>query len=431
MIAKIGRGINVLGVLSYNQQKVDKEKGSVLLMHKMIDTPDGRCSVKQLSRSFEPYLSANVKTEKPVLHISLNPDPQDRLSDEQLKNMAKQYMKEMGYGQQPFVVFKHTDTGRSHIHIVSVVVDEQGKKIDDSFEKRRSMAVCRKLEQQYHLIPATQKDTKKEDRIFKAVDYRAGDIKSQMASVLRHIHQYYRFTGLGTYNALLSLYNIKAEEVKGELRGQLRQGMVYLPLNEAGEKISNPFKASLFGKQAGYAALQNHYASSRESLKNDPAKESLKSSIRAAIRKTSKEKTFIQQLSKQGINTVVRRNEDGRVYGISFIDHPSKTVWNGSQLGKEFSANLFNEWWNNNQKSGLWLSQPILPKDDHTLKVEQEKPHELFDFGNRQTSNESIDIADWFEALGSLLPVDDRSDYEEPANDPKKKNKKKRRPPGS
>ncbi len=419
MIAKIGRGINVFGALSYNQQKVDKEKGSVLLMHKMMDTPDGRYSVKQLSRSFEPYLSANVKTEKPVLHISLNPDPQDRLSDEQLKDIAKQYMKEMGYSQQPYVVFKHTDTGRSHIHIVSVAVEEQGRKIDDSFEKRRSMAICRKLERQYQLIPAMQKDTEKKKRVFKAVDYRAGDVKSQMASVLRHIHQYYRFTGLGTYNALLSLYNIKAEEVKGELRGQLRQGMVYLALNEAGEKISNPFKASLFGKQAGYTALQNHYANSRESMKNDMAKEMLKSRIRTAIQSSGDEKTFVQQLYMKGIDTVVRRNDNGRVYGITFIDHPSKTIFNGSQLGKEFSANVYNEWWISNQKPELLFRQPA-----------QEKPHELFDFGNKQASNERIDIADLFEAIGGLLQVDDRSHYEEPVHDSKRKKRKKRRLPG-
>jgi hypothetical protein len=80
------------------------------------------------------------------LHISLNPDPKDKVSDDKFREMAEQYMREMGYGEQPFVVFKHTDIDRSHIHIVSVCVDEEGKKISDKFEKMRSMNVCRELE---------------------------------------------------------------------------------------------------------------------------------------------------------------------------------------------------------------------------------------------------------------------------------------------
>jgi hypothetical protein len=81
MIAKIGRGESLFGALSYNQLKVDKENGQILYTNKMIETPDGNYSVSQLARSFEPYLAANIKTEKPVLHISLNPNPKDQVSE--------------------------------------------------------------------------------------------------------------------------------------------------------------------------------------------------------------------------------------------------------------------------------------------------------------------------------------------------------------
>jgi hypothetical protein len=66
-------------------------------------------------------------------------------------------MQKMGYGDQPFIVYLHEDIERRHIHIVSSRVDENGTKIDGNFERRRSMNVCRELEQKYGLIPADQK----------------------------------------------------------------------------------------------------------------------------------------------------------------------------------------------------------------------------------------------------------------------------------
>ena len=227
MIAKIGRSSNLYGALAYNQLKVEKESGQILFANKMIETPSGQYSVAQLTQSFEPYLISNRNTEKHTLHISLNPDPKDVVSDDKFREIAEEYMREMGYGEQPFVVFKHTDIDRTHIHIVSVCVDEEGKKISDKFEKRQSMNVCRELERKHDLIPATDKERQKNDKIFHPVDYKAGDIKSQIASVIRHLPKYYQFQTLGEYNAMLSLFHITTEKVTGELQGKLQQGLLY------------------------------------------------------------------------------------------------------------------------------------------------------------------------------------------------------------
>ena len=348
MIAKIGRSGNLYGALAYNQLKVETENGQILFGNKMIETPSGRYSVAQLAQSFAPYLIANRNTEKHTLHISLNPDPNDKVSDDRYREIAVAYMQEMGYGQQPFVVFKHSDIERSHIHIVSVCVDEQGKKIPDSFEKMRSMNVCREMERKYGLVSATDKEHQQNEMVFRPVDYRTGDVKSQIASVVRHLPNYYQYQNLGEYNALLSLFNVTAEKVQGELKGKMQQGLLYIPLNDKGEKIGHPFKASLFGKNAGLPNLELHFARCKETVKDHPAKPTIKAAINFALQSTSDEQVFKKQLGEQGINVVVRRNETGRIYGITFIDHNSNVVWNGSRLGKELSANIFNDNWNNN-----------------------------------------------------------------------------------
>ncbi|MDR1895168.1 MAG: relaxase/mobilization nuclease domain-containing protein [Prevotellaceae bacterium] len=73
----------------------------------MIELRNGIYNINTCLRSFEPYRLANNKTEKPVLHPSINTDPKDVLSDKQLADIAREYMQKMGYCDQPFIVDKH------------------------------------------------------------------------------------------------------------------------------------------------------------------------------------------------------------------------------------------------------------------------------------------------------------------------------------
>jgi hypothetical protein len=429
MIAKIGRGQNLRGVLIYNHLKVEKQNAEILFTHKMVETPDGHYSVAELQRSFEPYLLANRKTEKAVLHISLNPDPKDDVSDEKFNAVAQQYMEKMGYGEQPYIVFKHTDIERTHIHIVSVCVDEQGIKISDSYERRRSMDICRELEQKHQLTCASKKESKQDQKAFNLVDYKSNDLKGQIASVVRYLPKKYKFQSFGEYNALLSLFNITAEQVKGELRGKPRQGLVYFALNENGEKASNPFKASLFGKSAGYIALQNHYTASGALLKDNNAI-AFRKTIETIVRSAADETDFKKQLAEMGINVMVRRNETGRIYGITFIDHNSKSVWNGSRLGKEFSANVFNHWWNEGQKPEIITAEaPDIKSGKSTVSeiLPTAKPHDLFDFLEHERPLYASIPDSIIEGLGGLLPEAQGADYQQQELAYRLKKKKKHR----
>lgn len=426
MIAKIGRGSNLYGALAYNYQKLEKESAQILFTQKIIQSPDGNYSLEQLFRSFELHLLANRKTEKPIIHISLNPDPKDNVSDTDFENMAKDYMRQMGYGNQPFVVFKHTDIDRTHIHIVSVCVDAEGRKISDKFEKRRSMAVCRTLEKQYSLISALEKKQEAHNPTFKPVDYKAGDIKSQMASILRYLPKYYQFQTFGAYNAVLSLFNITAQEVKGEYNGIPKQGMVYFALNKQGEKAGSPFKASLFGKSAGLAQLQSQCDQNRLKLKNSPAKESVKESVESVMRTTSNESEFSKKLMEERINIVVRRNAEGRIYGITFIDHKSRSVWNGSELAKNLSANSFNDWWNNKKKPENPKYKSSVSEKEAMMKTEKSQLPNMPDFLIKENMPHTYE-QNSFDALGALLPQAQTEDYEEQAFDNRMKRKVKRK----
>lgn len=427
MIAKIGRSSNLYGALAYNNLKVEKENGQILFTNKIIETPNGQYSVAQLAQSFAPYLLANRNTEKHTLHISLNPDPKDNVNDDKYREMTQQYMRELGYGEQPFVVFKHTDIDRSHIHIVSVCVDESGKKISDRFEKMRSMKICRELERKHGLIPATDKEHKQNNKVFRPVDYRAGDVKSQIASVVHHLPKYYQFQTLGEYNALLSLFNITTEKVEGELQGKMQRGLLYFSLNEYGERAGTPFKASLFGKNAGLSTLESHFQKSKTELKNHSSKLTLKAAVIIALQSNLDELNFKKQLGEQRINVVVRRNDTGRIYGMTFIDHNSKTVWNGSRLAKELSANTFNDYWNHNIKPKIKETDKLETKislSKNTKDLPVENPHPMFEFNDINKNQDAI-----IDALSGLFNFNGQgADYEEQdfAFRMKKKRKRKR-----
>jgi hypothetical protein len=417
MIAKISSSNTLYGALAYNQNKVDGDHAKVIFSNRMIEPADGNFDIHTCLQSFEPYLLANKRTEKPVLHVSLNPDPQDKLSDEQLSEIAQEYMEKMGYGDQPFIVYKHEDIERAHIHIVSLRVDEEGRKINDKFEHRRSMDVCRELEQKYGLIPADQKQ-RQDGKPLKPIRQENGDIKHQIANVIRPIARNYHFLSLKEYKALLSVYNIAMEEVRGEAKGKQYKGLVYFAMNENGEKTGAPFKSSLFGKSVGIEALEKRIEKSAEIIKEKGLKERCKRIIAANLRSCNNNRSdFEKSLAKHGISVIFRENDEGRIYGATFIDHEQKCVFNGSRLGKEFSANVFNDIFSETANRHQSPESPQ-PQDPTTAQLFEPTRKDEQSF---ETNSNSGGIFNIFSSSGSATGAD----FEEEALTRRLKKKKK------
>lgn len=347
MVAKIGKGSSLHGALSYNQEKVKEEQAKVLFSNRVMLNRDGSVNTYLANQSFAPYLEANKNTEKPVLHISINPHPDDKVSDEMYSEIAQTYMQKMGLGNQPYIVYKHEDLDRQHIHIVTVNVDENGKKIGDSNNFYQSKKITRELEKTYNLHTAEKKKQHEDLPTLKPVDYQLGDVKNQIANTAKRLIKGYRFQSINEYRALLSLYGVTVEEVKGEVKGKSYNGLVYSVIDTNGDKVGNPIKASAMGKSVGYDALQSRLEYSAKYMKENRVFDSSKLIVRSAIENYTDKQTFLNHLAKNNINVVFRENAEGRIYGATFIDHQNKTVFNGSKMGKVFSANVFNELFKN------------------------------------------------------------------------------------
>ena len=399
MIAKISATENLGGALGYNFKKVEKGEASILLTAELYQSKEGRYTMEEVFADMEALIPKNCRTKKTVFHCSLNPHPDEKLSDETLMQIAREYMEALGYGNQPYIVFKHNDIAREHIHIVSLRVDSRGQKINDRFEKRRSKQITDALEKRFGLIPSSKVVDKAVEETPK-IDTTQRNIKKQVASALRIVLKHYRFCSLGELNAILSKYNLAVEEVKTEFRGKKYDGLVYVPTDEKGNKAGTPIHASDIGRGVGYTAVQNRMQKSKQAIK--PLIPAIRNKVLQTMRTSPKtEKELRQRLEEQGLRVVIRKNESGRIYGITFIDDKAGIALNGSRLGKGYAANVFNTYFSNPTHNPfldktLYGSPSVCLEQSATVQSSQQ---------NTEESDNLIDELFEDMADGSFLPT--------------------------
>ena len=379
MIAKISSTENLGGALGYNFKKVQHNEAAVLCVNELRKGFDGTFQMDKVLADMQKAIPEQCRTKKTVFHCSLNPHPDEKLSDEQLTQIAKEYMEALGYGKQPYIVFKHNDIAREHIHIVSLRVDSKGRKINDKYEGRRSKKITDALEKKFHLIPSSKVSEKPTAETPK-VNVVQGNIKEQVANTVRSAMKHYTFCSLGELNAILSRYNLAVEEVKTEYRGKRYDGLVYVPTDDKGNKMSTPIHASDIGRGVGYAAVQNKMQKSKEAVK--PLIPSVRRKVLEVMRTSpGTEERLRQRLEEQGLRVVIRKNESGCIYGITFIDDEKGIALNGSRLGKGYAANKFNKYFSNPKNNpfldeSLYGSPSVCHEQTNNIRLLQQDTEE-------------------------------------------------------
>lgn len=353
MVAKISLGKSIYGALSYNAEKINKEKGRVLDTNKIYNDGSGNINIHRAFEDFKRWMPQSTKAEKTMMHISLNPHPDDRLSEMQYTQLAHEYMEKMGFAEMPYIIVKHADIERHHIHIVALRVRPDGSCISDRNNFYRSKEVTRELERKYGLHTAErQKITP--DMPMRKVDP-SGDIKRQVANTVKMVGMRYKFQTIGEYNAILSLYNVRCEQTDGRVNGREYHGLVYFATDDNGNVIASPFKASRLGKFASRTAIDGRF----ERAKDKIDLRSTKTVVAEVMAASSGKDDFIANLKAKNIDLILRYTDTGRIYGATFIDHNTMTVLNGSRLGKEFSANALEQWFTNGDKPEIVPAQPV------------------------------------------------------------------------
>ena len=412
MVAKISVGKSLYGALAYNGEKINKEEGRLLTTNRIYNDGMGTVDIRKTMEGFLACMPEHTRVEKPVLHISLNPHPDDVLTDTELQNIAREYLEKLGYGNQPYLVVKHEDIDRHHLHIVTINVDEKGRRLNQDFLFRRSDRIRRELEQKYGLHPAERKNLRLENPLRK-VDASAGDVKKQAGNIVKVLNGQYRFQTMGEYRALLSLYNMTVEEARGNVQGREYHGLVYSVTDDAGNKTGNPFKSSLFGKSVGYEAVQKKFVRSKQEIKDRKLADMTKRTVLSVLEGTYDKEKFVATLKGKGIDTVLRYTEEGRIYGATFIDHRTGCVLNGSRMGKELSANALQEHF-----TLPYAGQPPIPI---SVPVEEPENRQGYSGGEYESHSSGMNL---FAPEGSAVDAEEEAFIR--AMQRKKKKKKRK-----
>lgn len=342
MVAIIKTGHSIHRIFNYNENKV-KEGAAECIGHGNYPFDVAKMSLDIKLNRMLKQVELNPNCKRNSVHISLNFDPsENHLDNEKLMQIADSYMDKIGFADQPYLVYRHYDAGHPHIHIVSVKIEQNGKRIDMQNIGRNQSEIARKtIEKEHGLVQAEQQkklpfhSLRRVDA--KVVNYGQTETKKAIQNVLENVLEKYRYASLPELNAILNLYNIHADRGVENSRIFERGGLLYRVLDKEGKPIGTPIKASLFYNSPTLAFLEKRFEQNR--YKSTTSKARVKNVLdRILSGKPNTIEILCKLLKKQGIDTILRNNEQGILYGITYIDHTTKTVFNGSTLGKNYSA---------------------------------------------------------------------------------------------
>lgn len=340
MVAKITTPLSINRALNYNEQKVQKGKAECLFAGNFLQHANELNFYQKLAR-FQQLMEQNASKTN-TLHISLNFHPSENLSKEKLIQIAETYINKIGFGEQPFLVYQHFDAGHPHLHIVTTSIRENGKRIDTyNIGKNQSQTARKEIELQYGLMKADKNCSEKKENAkaipVQKIRYGLAETKRSISNVLSQVVNQYKYTSISELNAVLKLYNVIADRGSEESRTYKNRGLHYRLLDEKGNKIGVPIKASSIYFKPTLNYLEEKFTQN-ESLRL-PFKSKLKTAIDWCLsKKPTNIDEFVSALKKENITAIIRQNEENFIYGITFIDHRNKTVFNGSALDKNYSA---------------------------------------------------------------------------------------------
>jgi hypothetical protein len=347
MVARMRTGQNILGALNYNENKV-KAGSAECIAANMFGCEPGDLSFNNKKNRFQDQMRLNKRSKTNVVHISLNFAVGEKLTNEKLQGIASTYMDRIGFTNQPYLVYNHFDAGHPHIHILTTSIQDNGKRIPlHNIGKNQSEKARKEIESIFNLVKAEDRVVNKEytldPKTLASANYGKMQTKEAISKIVRTITRSYKFTSIPELNAVLQQYNVVADRGReGTIMNQ-KKGLVYSLLDEHGNKVGVPIKASsIYGKPT-LANLEKQFKLN-DALRK-PHKERLQANIQSVFLKSATHKVvdFVKALEKANIKIVFRQNEEGRVYGITFIDHQNRVVFNGSDLGKEYSAKAIME----------------------------------------------------------------------------------------
>ncbi|WP_448103434.1 relaxase/mobilization nuclease domain-containing protein [Pedobacter panaciterrae] len=369
MVAKITTGKSIRGMLHYNEHKICAGEASLILSSGFAGDID-QLNFNQKLQRFQHLteLKPNVKTN--AVHISLNLHSSEKLDNLKLQQIANSYMEKIGFGDQPFLVYRHDDAAHQHLHITTTNITASGERIDlHDIGKKLSEPARKEIEIDYGLVKAESKQSRQEAGIKPAdlekAQYGVVPTKSAISNVVTAVTRDYKFSSLAEYNAILKCFNVVAFRGAEHTAMFEKKGLMFSLLHKKGHQIGVPIKSSAFYSKPTLRNLEKKFEANLEKRKGfkDDLKKRIDQILEDRISISMAE--FEAGAKKQGIEISYRENAAGLIFGITYVDHRNKVVFNGSDLGKAYSANAI---------TGKFTAKAIGVKQEHKTELKTGKP---------------------------------------------------------
>jgi len=347
MVSVINAGKSLRNTLNYNEQKL--KQGKATLLHSSGFGKDTeRLSFKDKLGHLEKLAARNERTTVNSIHISLNFDPSEKLSTDTLRQIAETYLQKIGFEGQPFLVYQHHDAGHPHIHLVTTNIRPNGKRIKlHNIGRNQSEKARKAIEKEFNLVRADKNSLRTSYELkpvnAQKVQYGQSETKRAITTVLDAILPAYKYTSIPELNAVLRSYNVQADQGSKDSRISKANGLVYRVLDDAGRKVGVPIKASDIYNKPTMKNLEKRFQENE--VGRQAHKVRVKNAVDLAILRQPglSIDALAGALQKENIQLVVRQNANRIIYGLTYVDHKTKSVFNGSALGKAYSANQVQE----------------------------------------------------------------------------------------
>lgn len=334
MIANITYGGNIYSLIEYNERKVSEGIASRIRVENFLTEHKSEF----LGRFLDMVKETTI--EEFTFHCSLSLPIGENISDEKFASIAGDYMNGLGMENQPYIVYRHRDRSHEHVHIVTVLVDDNGKRIDRYYQFNRSEDLCAELETQYDLTPVdhTGKSKKRELAQREQLTLNKQGVRSEIARVSRYIKENYLVTNINELRKVYAHHGVNVKAVDLSIYGKSSEfGLVYL-LQEEGAEVM-PIRSSEIYHDVTWSGWNKHFEkniSKKDKLTGGPVIETKVGKVLAGYEGITF-KDFKDILYSENIIVIYDVNASG-IYGVSFINNETGAIYKGSDLNLSISS---------------------------------------------------------------------------------------------
>lgn len=328
-------------VLAYNEKKVLSGVASVI---GYANLPD--CDFQTVQDTFARLeRGANYPVREVSFHASINPSEDDACSEQDVLRLVTEMMVRSGYGRQPFIVYRHNDIDREHYHVVSIRIDEKGKKINSYYEGEKMNRFLASVQNKYGFTLGRADGRKSAERKqpsgprLKMSSYNPRKEEMSQLKAICEGALHYDFAGFAQFACILRDFGVAAR-----LRAcDTGEYMTLQPVDRSGKQLGPVVSEQVLGYPLHADMKLASSLNSRSHGRRHREKERVENLVSAAFQYAKSEPHFEALLHNKGIDVHLSRTQDGDIFGLTFVDHTTRTVFKGSELRHVISVQMMKE----------------------------------------------------------------------------------------